>query len=185
MNGISAHAGIDHQKGANAILELSRQVIKLQKMTDYEGGITVNIGMVRGGTAVNVVPGLAEAEIDFRFSTLEDGKRLEKRIRGLRPTDNRCSLQLQGGINRPPLVRTPAVIDLYQKAKAIAASLGMELGEGETGGGSDGSFTAALGIPTLDGLGVDGDGAHAAHEHVLVADIPRRAAMLSLLAQEL
>jgi glutamate carboxypeptidase len=185
VGGIAAHAGGSHEKGANAILELSRQVIKLQKMTDYERGITVSVGMVRGGSAVNVVPERAEAEVDFRFSTLQDGRRLEKRVRRLRPVDGRCNIELQGGINRPPLERTPAVTNLYEKARALAASLGLELGEGETGGGSDGSFTAALGIPTLDGLGVDGDGAHAAHEHILVPDLPRRAALLGLLVQEL
>jgi glutamate carboxypeptidase len=185
VDGVAAHAGVDHEKGANAILELSRQVIKLQRMTNYERGVTVSVGMARGGSAANVVPDRAEAEVDFRFSTLKDGRRLERRIKRLRPLDVRCSIEFEGGINRPPLERTPAVSGLYQKAKAVAASIGMELGEGETGGGSDGSFTAALGIPTLDGLGVDGDGAHGVHEHILVSDLPRRAALLGLLAQEL
>jgi glutamate carboxypeptidase len=185
VRGISAHAGVDHAKGANAILELSRLVIKLQRMTDYGRGITVSVGKTEGGSAANVVPDSARAEIDFRFSKLVDGRRLERRIRGLRPMDVRCGIELEGGINRPPLERTPAVSGLYQKAKSLAASLGIDLGEGETGGGSDGSFTAALGIPTLDGLGVDGDGAHALHEHIQIADIPRRAALLGLLAQEL
>jgi len=185
VGGISAHAGVDHAKGANAILELSRQVIKLQRMTDYSRGITVSVGKTEGGSAANVVPDSARAEIDFRFSKIIDGRRLERRIRRLRPVDERCSIELEGGINRPPLERTPAVFGLYQKAKSLAASLGFDLGEGETGGGSDGSFTAALGIPTLDGLGIDGDGAHALHEHIQIADIPRRAALLGLLAQEL
>lgn len=185
VSGVAAHAGVDHEKGANAVLELSRQVIKLQKMTDYERGITVSVGMVRGGSAVNVVPESAEADVDFRFSTLKDGRSLERRVKRLRPGDVRCNIEVEGGINRPPLERTPAVSGLYERAKVLAASLGMELGQGETGGGSDGSFTAALGIPTLDGIGVDGDGAHAAHEHILVSDLPRRAALLCLLAQEL
>ena len=185
VTGVGAHAGIDHAKGANAILELSRQVIRLQRMTCHDKGNTVSVGTIRGGSAVNVVPDQAEAAVDFRFRTLAEGRRLERRIRQLRPHDSRCSLQWQGGIDRPPLERTPEGLVLYQQAKAIAATIGMDLGEGETAGGSDGSFTAALGIPTLDGLGVDGDGAHAAHEHILVSDIPRRAALLSLLAQEL
>jgi len=185
VTGIGAHAGVDHEKGANAILELSRQVIHLQRMTCYDRGNTVSVGAIRGGSAVNVVPDRAEAEVDFRFRTLVEGRRLEKRIRQLRPHDFRCSLHWQGGINRPPLERTTAGMALYHEAKAIAAAIGMDLGEGETGGGSDGSYTAALGVPTLDGLGVDGNGAHAADEHILISDIPCRAALLSLLAQEL
>ncbi|MBZ5498287.1 MAG: M20 family metallopeptidase [Acidobacteriia bacterium] len=183
--GIAAHAGLDPQTGASAILELSRQVLKIQRMTDYERGITLSVGTIRGGSAVNVVPSRAEAEVDFRFSTLADGRRLERRIRRLRPRDARCSFEIEGGINRPPFERTPAVAGLYQEAKALAATIGMQLGEGGTGGGSDGSFTAALGIPTLDGLGVEGGGAHAAHEHILISDVPRRASLLSILAKEL
>ncbi len=143
------------------------------------------MGKMRGGSVVNVVPGLAEADVDFRFSSPASGRRLAKRIAGLQPTDRRCRLEVVGGINRPPLERTPALVDLYHKARAVAASIGMTLGEGGTGGGSDGSFTAALGIPTLDGLGVEGDGAHAVHEHILISDIPRRAALLGMLTQEL
>jgi glutamate carboxypeptidase len=183
--GIASHAGVEPEKGASAILEMSRQIIKLQKMSSEERGITVSVGTVKGGSAVNVVPSFAEAEIDFRFATLEAGRRLAKRIRSLRPQDERCSFEIEGGINRPPLERTGAVAGLFQRARALAAAIGMELGEGGTGGGSDGSFTAALGIPTLDGLGVDGDGAHAVHEHIIVADLPRRAALLGMLVQEL
>ncbi|MBP1596522.1 MAG: cpg2 [Acidobacteria bacterium] len=182
--GISSHAGIDHAKGANAILELSRQVIALQGMTNYQRGITVSVGTVRGGAAVNMVPESAEAEIDFRFARLPDGRRIARRILRLQPRDPRCRIVITGGINRPPLERTPESARLFQLARRVAESLGQELGEGDTGGGSDGSFTAALGIPTLDGLGVDGDGAHAVDEHIIIADIPRRAALLSLLAQE-
>ncbi len=183
--GIAAHAGGEPENGASAILELSRQVIKLHRLTNSERGLTVSVGTIRGGSAVNVIPSRADAEIDFRFSTLADGRRLEGRIRRLRPHDARCGFELEGGINRPPLERTAAVAGLYQRAKALAATIEMKLGEGKTGGGSDGSFTAALGIPTLDGLGVEGAGAHAVHEHVLVSDIPRRAALLGLLVQEL
>jgi glutamate carboxypeptidase len=182
--GIAAHAGVEPEKGASAILEMSHQIVKLHQMTSRERGCSVCVGIVQGGSAGNVVPSHAEAEIDFRFATLAEGQRLEKRIRKLRPKDPRCGFEIEGGVNRPPLERTPAVTDLFLKAKMLAAQIGMDLGEGETGGGSDGSFTAALGIPTLDGLGVEGDGAHAVHEHILVGDVPRRAALIGLLAQE-
>ena len=185
VTGVAAHAGADHEKGANAILELSKLVLQLQALTDYQRGVTVNVGKIRGGSAVNVVPADAEAEVDFRVSTVSDGDRLEQRVRGLRASDPRCAVLVEGGLRRPPLERTPAVVELYQKARGVAFSLGLDLGEGGTGGASDGSFTAAWGIPTLDGLGVEGDGAHALHEHILVDDIPRRAALLARLTQTL
>jgi glutamate carboxypeptidase len=178
VQGIAAHAGLDHEKGANAILELSRIVLQLQAITDYERGISVNVGIIRGGAAANVVPAVAEAKVDLRYLRLQDGQAVEAQIRSLRPTDARCTLRVAGGIDRPPLERTAEVARLYEKARGIADSIGMPFGEGPAGGASDGSLTAALGIPTLDGLGVDGDGAHADHEHVIVADIPRRAALL-------
>ena len=185
VTGVAAHAGADHEKGANAILELSKLVLQLQALTDYQRGVTVNVGKIRGGSAVNVVPAEAEAEVDFRVSTVSDGDRLEQRVRDLRASDPRCAVLVEGGLRRPPLERTPAVVELYQKARGVAFSLGLDLGEGGTGGASDGSFTAAWGIPTLDGLGVEGDGAHALHEHILVDDIPRRAALLARLTQTL
>lgn len=183
VEGIAAHAGLDHEKGANAIVELSRIVIKMQEMTDYRSGATFSVGTMRGGTAVSVVPAFAEATVDFRFVTLEQGRFLEEQVRTLRPSDARCRLAVTGGIERPPLERTREVAALYEKARSIAAALGMPFGEGSSGGGSDGSFTAAMGKPTLDGLGVDGGGAHAEDEHVLVPDIPRRAAFLCGLLQ--
>lgn len=185
VRGVPAHAGVDHQKGANAILELSRLVVKLHGFTDYDRGITVNVGKIRGGTASNVVAAEAEADVDFRVPTVADGHWLGEQIRGLKPCDPRCVLDIEGGMNRPPLERTPAVVALYEKARSLGVSLGMDLGEGSTGGGSDGSFTAAMGIPTLDGLGVEGDGAHALHEHIVIDDIPRRAALLYKLIQEI
>lgn len=185
ITGVAAHAGADPEKGASAILEMSRQIIRLQKMTSKDRGISVSVGTVKGGSAVNVVPDFAEAEIDFRFATLEAGRRLVRRIRNLRPQDGRCKFDFAGGINRPPLERSAAVAGLFRQARTLAARIGMKLGEGGSGGGSDGSFTAALGIPTLDGLGVDGGGAHAAHEHIVLADLPRRAALLGMLVQEL
>jgi glutamate carboxypeptidase len=185
VSGVPAHAGVDHQKGASAILELSRLVVRLQGLTDYARGITVNVGKVSGGTASNVVPPHAEAEVDFRVSSVADAAWLEAEVRGLQPEDPRCRIEVTGGLNRPPLERTPPVVELYERARSLAARLGMELGEGPTGGGSDGSFTAAWGIPTLDGLGVEGDGAHAVHEHILVADFPRRGALLAGLVRSL
>lgn len=185
VRGIPAHAGVDHSKGANAILELSRLVLKLHELTDYSRGITINVGKIRGGTASNVVAADAEAEVDFRVKTLADGRWLEEQIRALKPSDSRCILQIDGGLNRPPLERTPEIVALYEKARSLAATVGMDLGEGSTGGGSDGSFTAAMGIPTLDGLGVEGDGAHALDEHIVVESIPLRATLLSQLVQYL
>jgi len=178
VHGVETNAGVDHEKGANAILELSRLVVQLQALTDYSRGITVNAGKISGGTAANVVPACAEAEVDFRVSTVADAEALERRVRALRVDDPRCRLEISGGLNRPPLERTPAVVALYEKAREVARQLGMDLGEGSTGGGSDGSFTSAMGIPTLDGLGVEGDGAHAVHEQIVVDDIPRRAALI-------
>jgi glutamate carboxypeptidase len=185
VEGTAAHAGVDHEKGVNAILELSRLIVRLQQMTDYGRGVTLNVGRVRGGTASNVVPAEATAEVDFRVATLADAAELETAVRALEPEDPRCRIEIVGGLNRPPLERTPEVVALYQRARAVGRLLGMELGEGATGGGSDGSFTAAMGIPTLDGLGVEGDGAHAVHEAIVVDDIPRRAAMLAELIRQL
>jgi glutamate carboxypeptidase len=185
VRGLQSHAGVDHAAGASAILELSRLVVILHGMNDQPRGILINVGVIRGGIAANVVAGEAEGQVDFRFKSMADGYWLENQIRSLRPVDPRCSIFLDGGINRPPLERTEAVKRLYETAKAEAAGLGLELGEGETGGGSDGSFTAAMGIATLDGLGVDGGGAHAVTEHVIVQDIPRRAALLCRLIENI
>lgn len=183
VRGVAAHAGGDYEKGANAIVELCRLAIQLQAMTDRGRGITVSVGTIKGGTASNVVPDRAEAEVDFRVATVADGRRIEEQVRALRPSDPRCTVETRGGLNRPPLERTQAVVDLYQKARAVAVRAGWDLGEGSTGGGSDGSFTAAMGIPTLDGLGCTGDGAHALSEHIEVADLPRRAVFLCRLLQ--
>ena len=183
VEGLSAHAGVEPEKGANAILELSRQVLRLDELNDKERGTTVTTGTIRGGTASNVVPAEAEAEIDVRVVSAEAGGSIEARIRGLQPFDTRCSLTVEGGMNRPPLERTPMVVELYFKARAAALELGMDLGEGGTGGGSDGSFTAAMGIPTLDGLGVEGGGAHAPDEYIEIGDIQMRAALLCRLLE--
>jgi glutamate carboxypeptidase len=181
VHGVAAHAGLDPGKGASAIHELARQVVALEALQDPAHGLTLNVGTIAGGTRSNVVADRAAARVDVRVQTMNDAARLEAAIHALRPNHPAARLEITGGINRPPLERTPAVIRLYQEAKVIAATLGRELSEGAAGGGSDGNFTGACGVPTLDGLGPQGDGAHAPHEHVLVDDLPWRAAFLASL----
>jgi glutamate carboxypeptidase len=178
-HGIAAHAGLEPEKGASAILEIARQIERLHAMNDPSRGITVNVGVVHGGTRSNVVPAEAEAEIDLRFSTAEDAKKLEAAILGARPFDERVKIKVRGGVNRPPLERTEKVAKLFELAREVAAQLDFELGETAVGGASDGNFAAALNVPVLDGLGIDGDGAHAIHEHIIVDDIARRGALLT------
>jgi glutamate carboxypeptidase len=185
VKGRPSHAGLDHEKGVSAIEEISRQVQLLHRMTDYKKGITVNVGTIRGGTRSNVVAADAHAEIDLRVSTAADAEEIQKKILGLRPILKGAEIKVTGGIDRPPLERSPGVVDLYQKARALAAELGFDLGEGSAGGSSDGNLTAALGVPTLDGLGPMGDGAHAESEHVIVSDLPRRTALLARLLETL
>jgi glutamate carboxypeptidase len=177
--GIAAHAGLDFDKGASAILEAARQIERLCSLCDASRGVTVNVGTIAGGTRSNVVAAGARAEIDVRFETMEDALRVEERIRGLRPFDSRVRLSVEGGINRPPLERTEAVASLYERARAVASSLGFDLGETQVGGASDGNFAAAFCPAVLDGLGVEGDGAHAPHEHILRDSIVRRAALIA------
>jgi glutamate carboxypeptidase len=185
VKGRAAHAGLDPQKGINAIVELAHQTLRLAAMNDYERGNTVNVGITNGGTTSNVVPAEASAKIDFRFWKTSDGSELEAAIRNLKPVLAGAELELIGGINRPPMERSEKNLALYEIAKRCAVEFDIDLLEGVVGGGSDGNFTAALGIPTLDGLGVDGAGAHAEHEHIIVADIPRRAALLTRLITEI
>jgi glutamate carboxypeptidase len=175
--GRAAHAGADFEKGANAIVELSRVVLKVHALTDPARSVTVNVGVVRGGIRPNVVADSAEAEIDFRVRTVEDGRRIEAALRAIEPTDPRVALHAEGGLHYPPLERTPQVLAVYESARSVASSLGLSLAEASTGGASEASFAAALGLPTLDGLGADGDGAHAEHEHVLLSSIPERVAL--------
>jgi len=177
--GKAAHAGLDFQKGVNAIVELARQIQKITDFTDLKRGLTVSVGIVSGGSRTNVVPAEATAQVDVRVARLKDAAGIDKKMRALRPVNRKCKLQVTGGINRPPMERTAGVAALYEKAVAIARDLGWELGEAAVGGGSDGNFTAGLGIPTLDGLGGVGDGAHASHEHILISQLPRRAALLA------
>jgi len=179
VRGRAAHAGLEPEKGVSAIVEIARQIERLHGLNDYRTGITVNIGVVHGGTTSNVVAAEATAEIDLRFAKNEEGARMEQLILGLRPFDDRVQLVVRGGINRPPLERSEKVLALYEQAKNIATVLGFELGEAQVGGASDGNFAAAVGAPVLDGLGLDGDGAHATHEHILIDDIPRRGALLA------
>jgi len=179
VSGVAAHAGLDFEKGQNAILELSHQIRVIADMTDLKRGITMNPGLIRGGTRTNVVPAEAEAEFDLRVARKQDGERMLRKIRSLKAVNKKCKLHIEGGINRPPLERTPQVIALFDKAQAVAGQLGFSLSEIAVGGGSDGNFTAGLGIPTLDGLGAVGDGAHSPRESVVAAEMPRRAALLA------
>lgn len=178
VHGIPAHAGLDPGKGASAIVELAYQVLDIAAIQDLSRGISTNVGVIAGGTRGNVVAAQARAKIDVRVPAMADVARVEAALHALRPRLNGTRLELTGGIDRPPLERTERVIRLYQHAKDVAAELGHDLGEGGAGGGSDGNFTAALGVPTLDGLGPSGDGAHALHEHVVVADLTWRAALV-------
>jgi len=179
--GISAHAGLDPEKGISAISELARQILALNALNDLKQGITVNVGVISGGTLSNVIASEARAEVDVRFRTIAQGEDISRRIESMQPVQTAAQIEIRGGINRPPLERTPAVVALFERARSIASELGFDLGEGPSGGASDGNFTAAQGIPTLDGLGVEGDGAHATHEHIVIADLPRRAALITAL----
>ena len=176
--GRAAHAGLEPEKGASAILELARQTDRLHALNGT-GGIRVNVGVFHGGTLSNVVAAQARADIDVRFSSVEEAERIEKEIYNLRPFDERVQLVVTGGINRPPLERSDKVLGLFTQAKSLAQRLGFELGEIQVGGASDGNFAAAAGAAVLDGLGIDGDGAHATHEHIILDDIPRRGALLA------
>jgi glutamate carboxypeptidase len=179
VTGRSSHAGLDFQKGVNAILELARQIEKVSRFTNLKKGLTVNVGIVSGGSRTNVVPAEATAQVDVRIARMKDAAGIDKKMRGLRPLNRKCKLEISGGINRPPMERTEGVAALYAQAVEIARNLGWKLGEAAVGGGSDGNFTAGMGIPTLDGLGGVGDGAHAVHEHILISELPRRAALLA------
>jgi glutamate carboxypeptidase len=183
--GVAAHAGVDYSKGVSAIRELAHQVLALYKLNDPAKGTTVNVGVIRGGSRSNVVADQAEMEVDARVASVAEGVSLEAFVRCLKPKTSGAALQVTGGINRPPLERTAKIVALFERARVLAVEIGIELTQGETGGGSDGSFTAALGVPTLDGLGPDGAGPHALHEHVLVESLVPRAALLTQLVLKL
>ncbi len=178
VEGKAAHAGLEPEKGASAILELARQTEQLHALNLSGSGITLNVGVFHGGTRSNVVAAEAEGEIDVRFSTAAELQEIERILSNLKPIDERTKVFVSGGINRPPMERTAAVIELFEKARAIAAEIDFQLGEAQVGGASDGNFIAAMGIPVLDGLGISGDGAHAAHEHIEADDIARRGALI-------
>ena len=179
VEGVAAHAGLDPGKGHSAIVELARQITAISKLNDLKQGISVNPGVIRGGTRTNVVAAEAVAEIDVRIKKANQAKNLDRKIRGLKPFDKRCKLSVEGGINRYPMERTAGVAALYKKAQGIYKQLDWKLEEAAVGGGSDGNFTAGMGIPTLDGLGGVGEGAHALHEHIVISELPRRALLLS------
>jgi len=179
ITGVAAHAGLDPGQGHSAVVELARQIAALSKLNDVERGISVNVGVVYGGTRSNVIAAEAIAEIDVRIKLAKQAAILDRRLRSLKPFDKHCKLTITGGINRMPMERTAGVAALYGKARAIARQIGWKLQEAAVGGGSDGNFTAGMGVPTLDGLGGVGLGAHAAHEHVVISELPRRALLLA------
>jgi glutamate carboxypeptidase len=179
VHGVAAHAGADPSAGASAVHELARQVAAMTALADPAAGLSVNVGVIEGGTRSNVVAEQARAWVDVRVSRAADGARIEAALNALRPLDPRVRLEVRGGINRPPMERGPGVAALFALARDVARSWGEDLTEGATGGASDGNFTAALGVPTLDGLGGVGDGPHALHEHAIVDFLPRRAALLA------
>ncbi|MBI3939383.1 MAG: M20/M25/M40 family metallo-hydrolase [Acidobacteria bacterium] len=183
--GKSAHAGVSPGRGVSAVEEFAHQVFALKQIVGTFQNASLNIGVVQGGTRSNVVPEYLRAEIDIRISSSSDGPDIDRSLRALAPVLSGATFRVSGGINRPPLERTSGVGRLYEKAATVAKRQGWTLGEGSTGGGSDGSLTAALGIPTLDGLGVDGDGAHAVDEHIIIEDIPRRLALLAGLLERI
>src|SRR5579885_578116 len=185
VRGRPAHAGLDFEAGASATLELARQLLHIARFTDLRRGITVNPGVIGGGTRVNIVAEAAWAKIDVRVWRMADARRLEKKFRALRPVDRRTRITVEGGLNRPPFERTPAVRSLYRQARRVAGELGLHLGEAQVGGGSDGNFTAALGVPTLDGLGAVGEGAHAPHESVLIGRLAERVALAAGLIEQI
>lgn len=179
VKGKASHAGVDFEAGASAILELARQIGIVAGFTNLTRGTTVNPGVVSGGTRSNVIAAEASAEVDLRVLRLRDAAPLDRKFRGLRPIDKRCTLTVEGGLNRPPMERTPGIVRLFHTARRLGAEIGVAVEESLTGGGSDGNFTAALGVPTLDGLGAAGEGAHASHESVLVDRLADRAALLA------
>ncbi len=183
IRGRPAHAGNDPRGGISAVTEMAHQVLAINTLNDYDRGTTLNVGVVRGGVLSNVIAAEARAAVDLRFETIAEGERIIEAMQGLSPALKGARIEVRGGINRPPLVRTEDIGLLFDHAKAMAAEVGFTLEEGAVGGGSDGNFIAALGVPVLDGLGVDGAGAHAEHEHIIISDIPRRAAMLTKLIE--
>jgi glutamate carboxypeptidase len=185
VRGRASHSGVDFEKGRSAIVELARQLLEIVKFTDVGRGITVNPGVIQGGTRSNVIAAEAWAEVDLRIARAADAALLEQKFAALKPFDPDCTIELTGGINRPPMERTEGTVRLFGIAHEIATAMGMPLDESSTGGGSDGNFTSALGVPTLDGLGAVGEGAHAANESVVVEELFSRTALLAGLIESL
>jgi len=179
VTGIGAHSGVDFERGHSAVLELAKLVQTISNFTNLARKLTVNCGVIAGGTRSNVVASSAHAEVDVRIAKASDAAHVEKLFRGLKVSDPKCKLTITGGINRPPMERKAGTIALFKKARSLAAELGFVLEEASTGGGSDGNFTAALGVPTLDGMGAVGEGAHAAHESVVIEHLAPRIALLA------
>jgi glutamate carboxypeptidase len=179
VRGVAAHSGVDFEKGHSAVLELARLIEKISRFTDLRTGLTVNPGTICGGTRTNVIAAEAQAEVDVRIARMRDAARVEKLFRGLRVSDRACTLTITGGMNRPPMERSRGTVALFQQAKGLARAMGFALEEASTGGGSDGNFTAALGIPTLDGMGAVGEGAHALHESIALSELAKRTALLA------
>jgi glutamate carboxypeptidase len=179
VKGVAAHAGLDPGRGHSAIVELARQITFIAKMNDLRRGLSVNPGVIRGGTRTNVVAAEATVEIDARIKNAKQAATVDRKFRSLKPFDRHCKLSVEGGINRMPMERNAGVVALYRKAQAIAKHIDWKLEEAAVGGGSDGNFTAGMGIPTLDGMGGVGAGAHAVHEHIVISELPRRALLLA------
>jgi glutamate carboxypeptidase len=183
VKGKSAHAGVDFSAGASAIVELARQIERITTFTDLKRGMTVNPGVISGGTRTNVIAAEALAEVDIRIARMKDAAVLDRKFHSLRPFDKRCSIEVSGGMNRPPMERSAGIVSLFRKAQALALDLDVKLEESSTGGGSDGNFTAGVGTPTLDGLGGVGEGAHSPGEYILIERIADRTALLAKLVQ--
>jgi len=179
VKGVAAHAGLDPGKGHSAILELARQIVVISKLNNPRQGLSVNAGVIEGGTRTNVIAAEACAGIDVRIKRAKQASGIDRKFRSLKPFDKHCKLEISGGINRLPMERTAGVVALYKKAQEIASHVEWKLEEAAVGGGSDGNFTAGIGIPTLDGLGGVGEGAHALHELIVISELPRRALLLA------
>ena len=183
VTGKAAHSGLDFDQGESAIVELAKQITAISKLVDLKRGLTLNVGLVSGGTRTNVIPAQATASLDVRVARMKDAAAIDRQLRALKSFNRKCKLKITGGVNRPPMERSTGVAGLYQKASEIAKQLGWKLEEASVGGGSDGNFTASLGIPTLDGLGGVGEGAHATHESIVISELPRRTTLLAELIE--
>jgi glutamate carboxypeptidase len=179
IRGVAAHAGVDFEKGASALRELARVIDTVSGWTDLKRRLTVSVGVAGGGSKTNVIPAEAFAEVDVRIARIADGPRIERRFAALKASDKRCSLSITGGINRPPMERSRGTVGLFRRAQSLAAEIAIDLEEASTGGASDGNFTSALGVPTLDGMGAVGEGAHASHESILLDNLAPRTALLA------